>query len=56
MAKPSDSNDLKNRLRKGELTADDIAYLERLVDQATTMTVGGRPIVARLPGGLDVIK
>ncbi|HVG29354.1 MAG TPA: hypothetical protein VM864_06505 [Pyrinomonadaceae bacterium] len=54
---------LKERLRSGALTAEDKQRLEEIISlleggkaDASLGTVGGRPIIARLPGGLDVVK
>ena len=54
---------LKENLRSGSLTKEDVKRLEEIIshlereEAGTTLgTVGGRPIIARLPGGLDVVK
>lgn len=55
---------LRERLKSGSLTGDDIKRLEELLsrsegrtdDSGALGTLGGRPIIARLPGGLDVVK
>ena len=65
--KKSDQEDfgqLKERLKSGSLTSKDVKRLEKLISQSEGAAgaagslgkVGGRPIIARLPGGLDVIK
>ena len=63
--KDEDYGKLRERLRTGKLDQEDLKKLEELLSQAEKAgtgrggnlgTVGGRPIVAHLPGGLDVIK
>lgn len=52
--------ELRKHLRTGTLHEDERKMLEELFNQISSGdhlgTVGGRPIVARLPGGLDIIK
>ena len=50
---------IRERLKAGKLTDDDVKMLDELLlhaEQSALGTVGGRPIIARLPGGLDLIK
>jgi hypothetical protein len=52
---------LQTRLNKGSLTASDVKELNALIANALgsskgRKTLGGRPIIASLPGGLDVVK
>jgi len=53
-------SDLRKHLSSGTLTDDERKMLEELFNQIYSAqslgSVGGRPIIARLPGGLDVIK
>jgi hypothetical protein len=51
---------LRERLKSKDLTDEDISFLEALLSRdeelRTNNTIGGRPFVARLPFGMDVIK
>lgn len=52
--------ELVQRLKAGKLTASDIKQIEKLLavaekDQAGK-TIGGRPVIARLPHGMDIVK
>jgi hypothetical protein len=59
-AETSKYSDIRERLTAGKLTGDDIKVLDELAlraqEAATASTVAGRPIVARLPFGMDIIK
>lgn len=64
-AKKEDYGKLRERLKTGKLSPDDLKKLEELISREEQSgsakggglgTVGGRPIIARLPGGLDLIK
>ena len=53
----------RQRLRKGQLSADDLKLLEELLDGAEEVaslgkarTAGGKRILAHLPFGMDVVK
>ena len=52
--------DLRKHLSSGTLTEEERKMLEELFNQIHSAqnlgSVAGRPIIARLPGGLDVIK
>jgi hypothetical protein len=52
--------EVRERLRTGKLTTDDTRILEELVlrtvEDVKGGTVAGRPVVASLPFGMDVIK
>ena len=49
-----------DRLKSGKLTDQDKKDLENLLKQAASdtkgETIGGRPVVAKLPHGMDVVK
>ena len=53
-------NELRERLETRNLEERDFAFLRKLIDLAwlrrTDETVGGRPVLAHLPFGMDVIK
>jgi hypothetical protein len=53
-------NDLRQRLKSGKLTADDLRYLDGLAAKAEAEglgeKVGDRRVVARLPNGMDIVK
>ena len=52
--------DVKSRVAKNTLTKDDQIFLKELLDRteqgAKAKSIAGRPIVARLPFGMDIIK
>ena len=52
--------ELVKRLKAGKLTASDVKQIEKLIAVAEKdqggQTVGGRPIIARLPHGMDIVK
>jgi hypothetical protein len=49
--------DLRGRLKGGKLTAEDVEALEELIDERVgAEKIGGRPVIAHLPHGMDVIK
>jgi hypothetical protein len=52
--------DIRDRLSSGNLSDDDIKKIVALLDREKSGgdlgTIGGRPIVARLPNGMDVVK
>jgi hypothetical protein len=54
------SENLRERLQSGNLTQDDIRYLDALAAKAEAEglgeKVGNRRVVARLPNGMDIIK
>jgi hypothetical protein len=62
--KQEDYGKLKERLRSGKLKPEDIKKLEEIISRVeqpregsgSLGSVGGRPILVRLPGGLDLIK
>lgn len=63
--KPDDISSVKDRLREGKLTDDDVRTLEDLLTQAeeatrlkdsASETIGERKIIARLPHGMDIVK
>jgi hypothetical protein len=49
---------IRERLRSGKLTPHDVEYIEQQLGQhgGSLGEIGGRPIVAHLPNGLDVVK
>jgi hypothetical protein len=51
---------VKSRLSKNALTKEDQAFIKMLLTKteqdAKGKSVGGRPIVAKLPYGMDIIK
>jgi hypothetical protein len=51
---------IRERLKAGKLTGDDIKLLDELAlraeEAAKGPSVAGRPIVARLPFGMDILK
>ena len=53
-------NDLRQRLKSGKLTDDDVRYLDALAGNAEAdglgEKVGDRRVVARLPNGMDIVK
>jgi hypothetical protein len=55
-----DPEGFRERLKSRTLTDEDIEYLERLLEGREpgedVETIGGRPVVAHLPHGMDVIK
>jgi hypothetical protein len=55
-----DLEGLRERVNSRALTEEDFALLEQLLQRAEAPaegdTVAGRPVVARLPFGMDVIK
>jgi hypothetical protein len=57
MYKPAE---LIQRLKSGKLTPNDIKRIEKVLAEAEKdqagKTIGGRPIVARLPHGMDIVK
>jgi hypothetical protein len=61
MANSSDHlKDVRERLKNGMLTAEDIRYLDALAAKAEAdglgEKIGDRRVVARLPNGMDIIK
>jgi hypothetical protein len=48
------------RLDEGKLSDEDVAVLRELIDfskkRSTAEEVGGRPVIAHLPFGMDVIR
>jgi hypothetical protein len=52
--------EVRERLKSGKLTPDDIHYLDGLAAKAEAEglgeKIGDRRVVARLPHGMDVIK
>lgn len=60
MAATNHLKDLRERLKSGKLTKDDLRYLDALAAKAENEglgeKVGDRRVVARLPNGMDVIK
>ncbi len=53
--------DIRERLKSGKLTEDDIKKIGDLLDQSDSDggdmgSVGGRRVVAKLPHGMDVVK
>ena len=46
----------RERLKSRTLTDEDVEYLEWLLEAQQLGTIAGRPGVARLPPGMDVIK
>jgi hypothetical protein len=53
-------SELRERLKAGKLTPDDVRYLDALVSKADSEGLGEpagqRRVVARLPNGMDVVK
>jgi hypothetical protein len=52
---------IRERLRSGKLSPQDVEYIDKHLGQGgggggNLGEIGGRPIVARLPNGLDVVK
>lgn len=60
MAKPTDIDALRARLREGSLTADDIELIDITLRERVEIgdlgEIDGRRIIARLPNGMDIIK
>jgi hypothetical protein len=52
--------DVRERLKAGKLTPDDVRYLDALAARAESEGLGekagDRRVVARLPNGMDVVK
>lgn len=52
--------DLRDRLKGGKLTKEDVGYLDALAAKAEAeglgQKVGDRRVVARLPNGMDIVK
>jgi hypothetical protein len=55
-----DLSEVKQRLLASELTPEDVKFLEELIEiheqPSEQNEIGGRPIVAHLPFGMDVVK
>jgi hypothetical protein len=60
MADTGNLKDIRERLKAGKLTQDDVRYLDALAAKAEGEglgeKIGDRRVVARLPNGMDVIK
>lgn len=56
----ADTNQIINRMNSGKLTAQDKKLIQVALAQVASdkkgKTIGGRPIVARLPHGMDIVK
>lgn len=52
--------DLRQRLKAGKLTSEDVRFLDALAAKAEAdglgQKVGDRRVVARLPNGMDIVK
>lgn len=49
---------VRERLTSGKLTTDDISIIAGIIEEKSSgvTTIAGRPVVAHLPNGMDVIK
>jgi len=58
MSDQYDVKSLRSRLKSKKLTDEDVARIDAILarEGGEHETIGGKKIIARLPGGMDVVK